>query len=230
VKQKKGQANDPRIYAGKLAREAVASGRPLEWFESLYAQALSGGVPVPWADRLPNPNLIELFQRNRGLLSGKQALIIGCGFGDDAEWFAAQGFTVTAFDISPSAIDECRRRFAASKVAYDAVDLFKAPSAWELFFDVVVEAYTLQVLPHDLRVKAIEQICRFVSPHGHLLFIARARNKGEPEGGLPWPLVREEIEQFQYYGLQEICFEDYLDCSEKSAVRRFRACYQRSAL
>ena len=161
---------------------------------------------------------------------GKRALIVGCGLGDDAEWMAEQGFDVTAFDISRSAIEECGRRFPASRVTYETVDLFQAPSAWDTSFDVVVEVYTLQVLPRTLRSRAIETICRFVSPGGTLLFIARARSEEDSEGSLPWPLVRKETEQFSEYGFNEIYFEDYLDRSGDSAVRRFRACYQRSSI
>ena len=44
---------------------------------------------VPWADLRPNPNLIEFWSRHPIRTSGKSALNIGCGLGDDAE--AARG-------------------------------------------------------------------------------------------------------------------------------------------
>ena len=64
MQQENDRRDDPRAYADKLAREAVAAGRPLAWFEPFYARALSGGMDISWADREPNPNLIALFKRD----------------------------------------------------------------------------------------------------------------------------------------------------------------------
>lgn len=220
--------DDPRTIARKLASEALSSDKPLDWFERLYAKASSEGVPIPWADRVPNPNLIGLYERIRHLPLGRRALTVGCGLGDDAEWLARQGFDVTAFDISPSAIEECHSRFPDSKVHYVVADLFKAPPKWTGVFDVVQESYTLQVLPSALRMAAIEKICEFVAPKGYLLFITRAREESEPSGTMPWPLTRREVNQFVVHGFLEEYFEDYID-QEKPPVRRFRACYQRTS-
>ncbi len=221
------QMDDPRTIARKLASEALSAGRPLDWFEQLYAKASSEGAPIPWADRAPNPNLIELYEKVRHRPFGKRALKVGCGFGDDAEWLASQGFDVTAFDISPSAIVECHRRFPDSRVRYVEADLFKAPPGWKAAFDLVQESYTLQVLPSGLRTAAIEKICEFVAPNGYLLFITRARKESDPWGAMPWPLTRREADEFIARGFWEVFFEDYTD-QEKPPVRRFRACYQRT--
>ena len=157
------------------------------------------------------------------------ALIVGCGLGDDAEWFAARGFKVTAFDISSSAISECCRRFPGSSVNYLTADLFEIPPAWVRGFDLVVESYTLQVLPRLLRDSAIANICGALSPGGYLLLIARARDESDSHGSMPWPLTREETRQFLAHGLEEIYFEDYLDNFEDPPVRRFRGCFQKQA-
>ncbi len=218
--------DDPRTIARKLAREALSAGRPLDWFEHLYAKASSEGVPIPWADRTPNPNLLQLYDRVRHLTFGRRALKVGCGLGDDAQWLAAQGFDVTAFDISPSAIQECHRRFPDSNVHYVVADLFKSQSEWTAGFDLVLESYTLQVLPPELRAAAMEKISEFVAPSGYLLFITRAREESEFPGSMPWPLTRRETNGFAGHGLWEVYFEDYVD-QERPPVRRFRACYQR---
>lgn len=216
-----------RAIARQLARAAIEAGRPLDWFEQLYAKAAAEGTSVPWADHVPNPNMIELFQQLDGHLSfGKKALKIGCGLGDDAEWLSGRGFDVTAFDISPTAISECRKRFPDSRVSYLACDLFQAPADWSQAFDLVLESYTLQVLPPALRANALKQISEFVSPGGYLVLIARLREEAEPEGSMPWPLVRHEIDMLKSLGFAESHAEDYLD-GEQPPVRRFRGCYQR---
>ena len=217
---------DPRLIARKLASDALAAGKPLEWFEQLYSRAAAEGVSIPWADREPNPNLIELFERIRHLPFGKRAIKVGCGLGDDAEWLVRQGFDVTAFDISPSAIQECLRRFPGSNVHYVEMDLFNAPLQWTAAFDLVQESYTLQVLPPELRLAAMAKISEFIVPGGYLLFITRTRDESEPKGAMPWPLTRQEIDQFIALGLNNIYFEVYID-RETPPVRRIRACYQR---
>ena len=218
--------DDKRTTARRLATDAIAAGRPLDWFEQLYAGAASEGLVVPWADRAPNPNLIGLYEKVRHLSLGRKALKVGCGFGDDAEWLAQQGFEVTAFDISPSAIAECRRRFPQTPVKYLTMDLFATPAEWDGAFDVVQESYTLQVLPAELREAALRKICGFLAPGGHLLFVCRGRRESEPMGTMPWPLTRHELDLLPALGLTEILFEDYMD-GEDPPVRRFRACYRR---
>ncbi|HOG16679.1 MAG: tellurite resistance protein TehB [Syntrophaceae bacterium PtaU1.Bin231] len=220
--------SDPRAYARKLAAEAVSRGEPLAWFETLYARGLSEGIPIPWADRKPNSNLIELFAKAGGLPAAGRALKVGCGLGDDAEWLAGRGFAVTAFDISPSAIAECRRRFPQSNVDYVFADLFRAPADWTRAFPLVLEAYTLQVLPPELREEAEERIAGFVAPGGCLLAVSRARGEEEPRGSMPWPLTEAEVRRFGAFGLTETFFEDFVD-SEEPPVRRFRACFRRDA-
>lgn len=217
---------DPRSIARKLASEALAAGKPLDWFEVLYSRAATEGVSIPWADRKPNPNLIELFEKVKHLPFGKRAIKVGCGLGDDAEWLARQGFDVTAFDISPSAIRECRLRFPGSSVHYIEMDLFKAPPQWTAAFDLVQESYMLQVLPPELRAAAMAKISEFIAPGGYLLFVTRARDESDPKGAMPWPLTRREVDQFIALRLNSIYFEDYTD-GETPPVRRFRACYQR---
>ena len=49
-----------------------------------------------------NPNLSEWTDFRKVKAHGKRALVVGCGLGDDAEYLAEQGFSVTAFDISPT--------------------------------------------------------------------------------------------------------------------------------
>jgi hypothetical protein len=96
-----------RTRARELAAEFLKKNNPTGWFEALYreAEAQSNTSDIPWADGLPNPDLLT-FWRNHPLPSAnKSALVIGSGLGDDAEQLAIWGFQTTSFDISetPSA-------------------------------------------------------------------------------------------------------------------------------
>jgi SAM-dependent methyltransferase len=221
-----------RRHARELAERYAARGDALGWFEPLYAEAYTGSGEkierIPWAETRPNPNLVSWYEWHCSASLQGTALVVGCGLGDDAEYLASQGFQVSAFDISRTAIAWCRSRFPLSNVAYEACDLFQAPESWKLAFDFVFEAYTLQVLPAALRSEAMRRIADWVSPGGTLLVVARARESHEPAGEMPWPLTRNEMATFTEAGLVVRQFEDYLD-AEEPPVRRFRVCYQRGS-
>lgn len=210
-----------------LAQAAITRGEPLAWFEELYAQVESSGLSVvPWADLEPNPNLVAWLDRECTDGKGKSALVVGCGLGDDAEELSRRGFRVTAFDVAGSAIAIAAKRFPSSAVEYAAADLFQPPVDWTGRYDLVYEAYTLQVLPRSLRRKAPGHLARFVAPSGKLLLIARARDDAEDPGELPWPLTLTELDAVTGFGLERIAIEDYFD-DEVPPVRRFRAVYGR---
>ena len=219
-------AEPNRVRARELAARFIRSGDPTGWLEQLYREHEQGSKVVPWADLGVNPNLVEFFERNPIAAAGKTALTIGCGFGDDAEQLAAWGFETTAFDVAPSAISAAKQRFPGSSVDYRTADLLVPPEEWRGRFDFVLESYTLQVLPPELRPQAIRSVAGFAKKGGMILLIARAREEHEEEGQMPWPLTRRELERFVELGLREESFEDYLD-KEAPPVRRFRAVFMK---
>lgn len=215
-----------RRKAGDLARESLADGDAVGWFEKLYAQADGDPGAISWADLAPNPNLVAWLDRENVEGNGRLALKIGCGLGDDAEELSRRGFLVTAFDVSQTAIGWCLARFPSSTVRYVVHDLFLEHCDWACDFDFVLESYTLQVLPPGARAAAMTNAARFVAPGGDLLVIARGREPNDPPGTMPWPLVRDELTAFTQAGLEEKSFEDFMD-AESPPVRRFRAHYRR---
>jgi hypothetical protein len=81
-----------RARARELAAEHVAKGDPTGWFERLYQEAEEGKGSVPWVELRPNPNLLNFWPKRPVSATGKTALKIGCGLGDDAEQIAGWGF------------------------------------------------------------------------------------------------------------------------------------------
>ncbi len=213
-----------RTRARSLAKESIARGDAVGWFDQLYREAETGQAVVPWADRVPNPHVVEWL--NRRAPAPGRALDVGTGLGDVAEELARRDFSVIAFDVSDTAIDSARRRFPTSRVQYRALDLLALPEDLVGAFDLVVECYTLQVLPPEARALAIDSLRRTLRPGGRLLVIARGREAGEPEGEMPWPLTREEVEAIATEYLVRESFEDFLD-DEDPPVRRFRAVFRR---
>jgi len=217
---------DKRARARELAAEYVANGDPTGWFEVLYQEGEQGKSIVPWADHKANSHLSEFWKAHSFETAGKLALVIGSGFGDDAEEIAGWGFRTTGFDIAKTAIAGAKKKFPGSPVNYVVADLFDPPAEWRQKFDFVFESNTLQALPAAMRARAAASIADFVKPGGALLVIARGREKDEPEGQLPWPLTRGELDEFVRAGLREESFEDFAE-PEPPWVRRFRALYRR---
>ncbi len=216
-----------RVTARQLCTNAISRGEPLSWFEELYLSAGGDSATIPWADLEPNPNLVAWHRESCFDFSMKKCLKVGCGLGDDCEYLSEAGGKVTGFDISPTAIEWCRQRFSKSEVQYVTQDLLKTPEEWRGNYEFVLESYTLQVLPQELRSQAVSAIAKFVSDGGFLLVICRARKESSPLGQMPWPLTHREVHSFVESGLTLVELEEYTD-NESPPVERFRALFQRT--
>lgn len=219
--------NEARERVLELQNESYAKNDATAWFDALYAEADGDISRIPWADLEPNKNLMSWLAENPRDGAGKSAVVVGCGLGDDAEELAKLGFSVTAFDISPAAIDWAKKISPDSKVDYSVQDLFDLPKDWEGKFDFVLEIYTIQALPLELRAKTIEKIAGLVKKSGELLVICRGRENDEPLTILPFPLSPNDLETFESCGLSQISFEDFTD-DEAEPKRRFRCLYRQN--
>ena len=224
------EENAHRRRARELAAQAARAGDETSWFETLYAEAETGEVVVPWADGDTNPHLTQwaVASADRLAGAGKRALVVGCGLGYDAEYLAGLDYAVTAFDVAPTAIERAIRENPGTRVRYETADLLALPPAWADAFDLVVEAYTVQPLYGLVRERALVALPGPVAPGGTLLVIARATNDAEPErdpGMMPWPLTRRELD-LAGGPLRPVLIEQFLD-SEDPPKLRWRAEYRR---
>ncbi len=213
-----------RTKARQIAAKFIEQNDPTGWFEELYAQAKGDSQEIPWADLTANHNLTRWLDINHIQGNDKKALVVGSGLGDDAEALSQIGFEVTGFDIAPSAIAWSKKRFATSKVKYLVADALKFEKSWENKFDFILESYTLQAVPNNIRQQIMKNIAKYLKPLGTLLVICRGREITEELNDLPYPLTKEELALFKELGLTQIMLEDYID-KENSPVRRFRIQY-----
>jgi ubiquinone/menaquinone biosynthesis C-methylase UbiE len=180
-------------------------------FEEMYSAAGEDLAALPWASLKPFPLLVEWLDGKGAGVSGK-ALVVGTGLGDDAEELARRGFEVTAFDLSPTAIERARERFPDSTVDYRVADLLDLPAEWREQFALVVEIRTLQSLPIGDREAAATAIAGTVAPGGLLWLFALGRDSHRPGETRPWPVTEEELAVLEAAGLSwESRREDLLD-------------------
>jgi SAM-dependent methyltransferase len=211
----------------RLAAASLAAGDPTGWFDRLYAAGTAGRVPVPWSRREPHPLLTSWAQRHHLAGARKRAIVPGCGLGADAEYLAGLGFAVTAFDVSPTAIQLARQRHPGTLVEYVSADLLHFPRPWLRAFDLVVEIITVQALPRTVRQQATARVAQLTAPGGTLLVIAAIHDgDGEPQSGPPWPLSRADLDAFATDGLVPETIE-LTAIPSKPEQRRWRAEFHR---
>lgn len=222
-----------------LASEFASRGDATGWFEEVYKEAAGDNQKISWADLEPNRFLQDWAERSGLRGDGRKALVVGCGLGDDAVYLDDRGFDVTAFDISQTAIEWAKRIHADRDIKFEAMDLFSPPPEWTVTknpvatapgsdggFDLVLEVYTIQPLPLDIRPKVIDSIAAFTKPGGELVVVTRGREDDEEPDKLPWPLSRIDLKRFEENGLVQQHFE-IQQGDEEDPMQRFVVVYRR---
>lgn len=205
-----------------MSKAALEAGMPLAWFEELYSTADRDDDWIPWSDGHPNPLLVEwaVGQQDFG-----RALVVGCGLGEDAAFLDQRGWDVTAFDLSPTAVEWAKELFSESKIEWLAANLLDLPEEWNSSFDLVLEVHILQAMPESIRLQASPKLAPLVKNGGHLVCIGRFQTDSEPAEGPPWPLSRSFIESIgENLAMQGL--DVYSLPEDEPDVSRFRAVWR----
>lgn len=188
------------------------------WFDGLYQDNKNSQENITWARQAVNP-LLQSYLDEEKAHKGT-ALVIGCGLGDDAKALELAGYDVTAIDVSQTALDLAKERFAGSHIKFIKQDIFEYTQT----FDFVFEAFTIQSLPIEFRKKMVGAIAKTIAKDGKLLLVAH--KKEETFDGPPWPLELHEVDLFKGEGLTELSHELHTEDSKISNTR-FRVFYQK---
>ena len=202
----KPDLEEARTRVQEIASEYYRRGDKLGWFEALYKEAAGNNEAIPWAD-LETNRYFRTWAESTGLSGdGRTALVVGCGLGDDARFLYDLGFKVTAFDISPTAIEWAKKLHADTDIVFETRDLFDPLSDWPGAFDFVLEIYTIQPLPLDMRPDVVDAIAAFVAPGGKLVVVTRGREDDVEPDTLPWPMSRKDLSRFEHNGFTQTDF------------------------
>ncbi|MEM9950746.1 MAG: class I SAM-dependent methyltransferase [Chloroflexota bacterium] len=207
----------------EIIQEYLAKGDATGWFEELYSRADKNNTTPPWAGMEADSYFVKWAEKNSLKGDNRTAIVIGCGLGDDAEYLSELGFKVTAFDVSSTAIEICKKRFPGSSVSYQQADLFQVPQVWHDGFDFVFENRTIQALPVEMEQQSKQEVANLVADNGQLLILCHGREPHEAKQGIPWALSHEDLSFFIEQDMTEKTFEEYND----GRFRRFLALYQK---
>lgn len=153
----------------------------------------------------PHPAFVSTLPQLK--LMRSRVLIVGCGAGHDAAFFARQGHIVTAIDFSQEAITKAKETYGQStELKFECVDFFTYAENHAQQFDVVIEHTLFPAIPPQMRSKYISSVKKVLSEGGTLLgvFFVTSSRSGPPFGSSEWEIQKQFSKGFQMLYWQRI--------------------------
>ncbi|KHD88652.1 MAG: hypothetical protein OM95_07550 [Bdellovibrio sp. ArHS] len=155
------------------------------YWSNIYKEEVNPG----WNLGEPAEALKDMLPRLK--IARSRILVLGCGEGHDAAFFATAGHFVTAVDISPEAIERAKKNYGhLSNLTFLEADLFKLPRDFDQAFDVVFEHTCYCAINPAKRQDLVKVWNRVLVSGGHLMgvFFTFEKRQGPPYGGTEWEL------------------------------------------
>ena len=157
----------------------------MDFFDSAYR-----GTP-PWDIGRPQKEFTELVRH--GEITGS-VLDIGCGSGDNALFFAQEGFDVWGIDASPLAVQKAQEKGAQRGLSVhflvlNALELTKLNRT----FDTATDSGLFHTLSDDDRPLFVKNLAAILSPTGNYFMLCFSDR--EPAGYGPRRITEREIRE-----------------------------------
>jgi SAM-dependent methyltransferase len=152
----------------------------------------------PWDMKSENPLLREILPQIK--IPKSRILVLGCGNGHDANFFAKAGHLVTGVDFSGDAIEQAQKLYADTPdLKFIQADVFKLPENFEKNFDIVFEHTLFCAIDPTQRNDLIKVYRQCLNEHGHLLgiFFTIDNFTQPPFGGTEWEYRQRLKKSFQ---------------------------------
>jgi SAM-dependent methyltransferase len=153
---------------------------------------------TPWDLQGAHPSLPRLAAAIK--VQRSRILVLGCGRGHDAAWFARAGHIVTAVDYSEDAINEARELYGdVSDLSFAREDALTLPAKFDGAFDIVFDHTLYCAIDPARRNDLVKSWRRALVENGHLLaiFFCSEKLKGPPYGGSEWELRQRFTKLFR---------------------------------
>ena len=165
-----------------------------DFWSERYQKAETG-----WDLAAPSPVFVDLLPRMK--MPKSRILVLGCGAGHDAHFFAQQGHLVTAVDFSAEALARAEMNYGKpSTLQWHHADVFNLPKDWQGSFDLVVEHTCYCAIEPNQRNALVQVWRKMLHEQGQLLgvFFAMDPQPGPPFGGSEWEVRQRLQKPFQF--------------------------------
>src|SRR5215468_8570145 len=170
-----------------------------EFWDRFFSRRRESGDDLDWGGLWTGPFLVPL--REAG---ARTILELGCGTGNDAARLAAEGYSVTAIDVSGEAIGQARARFG-SMARFLVADMTQPLPFCDGGFDAVMSNVALHMFPDAVTRAVFAEVGRLVRPGGLFVFHVNAledrplRARWLPARELEPDFVAEESGQTMHF-------------------------------
>ena len=163
-----------------------------QWWGDQYAKN-----EMRWDQSGPHPALPLLVPQLK--LQKQRILVLGCGQGHDAAWFAQIGHLVTAVDFSHEAIDKAKLYGHIHGLTFLQADALALPPAMDRSFDIVFEHTLYCAISPEKRNDLARAWRRALVETGHLMAVFFTFDKpfGPPFGGSEWEVRARTAKNFR---------------------------------
>ena len=139
-----------------------------EFWDQFHCERQESGNDLDWEGVWTAPFLAPL--RQAGV---RTILELGCGTGNDAARLAAEGYSVTAIDVSSEAIGQAQAKYG-SLARFLVADITQQLAFPDGSFDAVMSNVAMHMFPDDVTRTLFAQVGRLVRAGGLFLFHVNA--------------------------------------------------------
>jgi len=159
-------------------------------WEAIYQAGDAG-----WDIGKPAPPFVDLLDKSPNWLKTGNLICFGAGGGHDSNLFAKKGFTVTAVDFAPTAVQKIEE-YAQENSNLKALqsDILSLPSELANSFDYVLEHTCFCAIPVENRPKYVKAAKNILKSDG-VLFGLFYRFDPPDEKGPPYATSEAEVKE-----------------------------------
>ena len=158
----------------------------LNFWENKYILKNTG-----WDLHGPTPIFDDI---SKSIKKGK-VCILGCGRGYDAVLFAERGFSVTAVDFAPSAVEALQNlnNKKPENLTVLQQDIFDLEHSYFEYFDYIIEQTCFCAIHPKRRPDYVKLVSNITKKNGYLIGLWLPLNKKTEEGGPPYGTTIKEV-------------------------------------